>query len=233
MINAKIMIKEFPQNIEIINNYVVLAYTLKQLTYQLPDEKAEKLRKISDEVMVSINSYSYIKTDNFYYNTPIWIKEKGKYVSKKVGDKDLYIRAGTLRKLINVDRDLRKEGYELVVLVAYRSYELQEHLREHYAYVSGNHGTNAGLDVVAKAGKSNHQKGTAVDVKIRRLDGEPVEMPTEYLDFSKNSSIANHKDNEIVKIMQRIFKANGFKPYEREWWHFDDIDTSKYKPVKM
>ncbi len=183
-------------------------------------KKVESLDGVLDHELVSVEKYSYIKTSNYFkYNKISVFSEEGSEDIYANSD-DVYVKAGTLRKLINVDEQLKDQGLSLVIWVGYRDEKLQQQLREHLAITMGI--TEGRYDLVAAPGMSQHQKGTAVDVTLERKDGEPLEMPSAYLDFTDNRLPSLHEDNESLKVLQEAMEANGMNVYKGEWWHFND-----------
>ncbi|WP_409229291.1 M15 family metallopeptidase [Gudongella sp. SC589] len=183
-------------------------------------KNVDSLEDVLDHELVSIEKYSYIKTSNYFkFNKISVFSEEGSEDIYANSD-DVYIKAGTLRKLIKVDDQLKDQGYNLVVWVGYRDEKLQQQLREHLAITMGI--TEGRYDLVAAPGMSNHQKGTAVDVTVERMDGEPLEMPSAYLDFTDNRLPSLHENNEALKVLQEAMEANGMEVYKGEWWHFND-----------
>jgi D-alanyl-D-alanine dipeptidase len=183
-------------------------------------KKVESLDGVLDHELIPIEKYSHIKTSNYFkFNKISVFSEEGSEDIYANSD-DVYIKAGTLRKLINVDDQLKDQGFNLVIWVGYRNEKLQQQLREHLAITMGI--TEGRYDLVAAPGMSQHQKGTAVDVTLERTDGEPLEMPSAYLDFTDNRLPSLHEDNESLKALQEAMEANGMEVYKGEWWHFND-----------
>jgi D-alanyl-D-alanine dipeptidase len=88
-------------------------------------------------------------------------------------------------------------------------------------------------DYVADPRKgSRHNRGAAVDVGLRALDGGAVPLPTEHDDFSPRAArdfmdlpseaIANRER------LERAMTAEGWIPLATEWWHFDAPDWERY-----
>jgi hypothetical protein len=73
--------------------------------------------------------------------------------------------------------------------------------------------------IVAIPGKSAHQSGMAVDLKIVDADGKPIDMPPHRTDLGRATSaqMAN------INTLKRVMEAAGFTSphWDREWWHFE------------
>ncbi len=184
------------------------------------EEILVSLEDISDHELVSVEKYSYIKSSNYFkYNKIFVFNEQG---SERIfaNSDDVYVKAGTLKKLIKVDEELKNQGYNLVIWIGYRDEILQQQLREHLEITMGI--KEGRYDLVAAPGMSQHQMGTAVDVTLERIDGESLEMPSLYLDFSNNRLPSLHENNEALKVLQEAMLANEMQVYNGEWWHFND-----------
>lgn len=75
------------------------------------------------------------------------------------------------------------------------------------------------------ASKSGHSRGSTVDVTIVSLrTGHILDLGGPYDFFDKRSWI-NYKNitknqHAIRLMLQRRMVKHGFKPYDKEWWHF-------------
>jgi D-alanyl-D-alanine dipeptidase len=192
-------------------------------------KKLESLEDVSDHELVSFEKYSAIKTNNYFKYNKICVYNDQCPELIYANTDDVYVKAGTLRKLIKVDDQLKNQGYNLVIWIGYRDEVLQQQLREHLEITMGI--TEGRYDLVAAPGSSNHQKGTAVDVTLERIDGEPLEMPSDYLDFTDNRLPSLHTNNEPLKVLQEAMEANGMNIYNGEWWHFNDSNREYVESI--
>lgn len=75
--------------------------------------------------------------------------------------------------------------------------------------------------------KSKHSTGTAIDLTIV-LNGNELDMGTTFDFFDE----ASHTESKLVTpeaminrhMLKLVMEKNGFKNYEKEWWHFNIID---------
>jgi D-alanyl-D-alanine dipeptidase len=82
---------------------------------------------------------------------------------------------------------------------------------------------------------SRHNRGAAVDVTLVDLDGNELEMPTAYDDFTE----AAHRDfagcTEAAArhraLLEEAMFAEGFTGLATEWWHFDAPNWREYPLV--
>ena len=131
-----------------------------------------------------------------------------------------YLRYGTLEKLSAAQETLAEAGYGLLLWDAFRPTAAQFRLWEvcpDPAYVAN-----------PQRGFSSHSRGNTVDLTLVTLEGETVEMPTGFDDFSP---LADRDYSDVpetaaanARLLESAMTAAGFRPYQGEWWHFTDTD---------
>ena len=139
---------------------------------------------------------------------------------------DAYLRYGTVKKLANVQKELKEQGYSLKIWDAYRPFEAQQKLWE--VYPDPNYVANPAN------GMKKHNLGGTVDITMVAADGSVISMPTEFDDFSLKadrnySDIDNEEAVNNVMILQNAMGNNGFTGYQGEWWDYSD--TVEYEAV--
>ena len=139
---------------------------------------------------------------------------------------DAYLRYGTVKKLANVQKELKEQGYRLKIWDAYRPFEAQQKLWE--VYPDPNYVANPAN------GMKKHNLGGTVDITMVAADGTVISMPTEFDDFSLKadrnySDIDNEEAVNNVMILQSAMENNGFTGYQGEWWDYSD--TVEYEAV--
>ena len=137
---------------------------------------------------------------------------------------DAYLRYGTVKKLANVQKELKEQGYSLKIWDAYRPFEAQQKLWE--VYPDPNYVANPAN------GMKKHNLGGTVDITMVAADGTVISMPTEFDDFSLKADrdYSDIEDEEAVKnvmILQNAMENNGFTGYQGEWWDYSD--TTAYE----
>lgn len=139
---------------------------------------------------------------------------------------DAYLRYGTVKKLANVQKELKEQGYSLKIWDAYRPFEAQQKLWE--VYPDPNYVANPAN------GMKKHNLGGTVDITMVAEDGSIIPMPTEFDDFSLKAdrNYSDIEDEEAVNnvlILQNVMENNGFTGYQGEWWDYSD--TVEYEAV--
>lgn len=139
---------------------------------------------------------------------------------------EAYLRYGTVKKLAQVQKELKQQGYSLKIWDAYRPFEAQQKLWE--VYPDPNYVANPAN------GMKKHNLGGTVDITMVAADGSIIPMPTEFDDFSLKadrnySDIDNEEAVKNVVILQNAMENNGFTGYQGEWWDYSD--TVEYEAV--
>lgn len=136
------------------------------------------------------------------------------------------LRRSVLEALSRVQTNLKMDGLGLKVFDCYRPLSIQRKLWEVVAderYVSD-----------PKKG-SKHNRGAAVDVTLVDKNGNELEMPTPYNDFTKKAHRSyqggSQKSRFHRKRLETAMQREGFMGVETEWWHFDHKDWEKF-PVE-
>lgn len=118
--------------------------------------------------------------------------------------------------LKGVDDDLRQQGFRIKIYDGYRPLSVQRKMWR----ICPN------PQYVADPRKgSRHNRGYAVDVTLVDCEGRPVQMPTEFDDFSKKAH-RNYRRLPAAAIrhrtiLEQAMVKQGFIPMKTEWWHFD------------
>ena len=134
---------------------------------------------------------------------------------------EAYLQYGTVKKLTQVQKELKQQGYGLKIWDAYRPFEAQQKLWE--VYPDPNYVANPAN------GMKKHNLGGTVDITMVAADGTVISMPTEFDDFSLKADrdYSDIEDEEAVKnvmILQNAMENNGFTGYQGEWWDYSDTD---------
>ena len=72
--------------------------------------------------------------------------------------------------------------------------------------------------------RSGHSRGSTIDLTLARVNGEELDMGTPFDFFSPRSWPsaldvgAQAKANRA--LLAGVMRRRGFRPYDREWWHF-------------
>jgi len=161
------------------------------------------------------------------YNTEHNFLKKNVY--REFGLSQCYVHPDLLAKLQKLAPLLQEKNLKLVMWDCYRPLDVQKamwKLVPDSRYVAN-----------PKVG-SNHNRGIAVDVSLACADGNPMEMPSAFDDFSAKASPAYVcKDDEKAKCENRqlliqLMAQVGLKPLNSEWWHYQLEGSKKYPIVE-
>ncbi|MDR3767418.1 MAG: M15 family metallopeptidase [Butyricicoccus sp.] len=139
---------------------------------------------------------------------------------------DAWLRYATVRKLAKAQEQLKAQGYRLCIWDAFRSAHAQQTLWE--AYPDGNYVANPAN------GYSGHTRGDTIDVTLVTLEGEAVEMPSGFDDFS---ALADRDYRDVsataaqhAALLESVMASCGFTGYDKEWWHYSDTNRADPDP---
>lgn len=128
-----------------------------------------------------------------------------------------FARQPVAHALKMVQDSLAHHGLGLKIFDAYRPYAATLRFFEVYP----------NTDYVADPKRgSRHNRGCAIDLTLIKLEnGEELEMPTAFDDFSERAH--SEYDKLAIHIIKNrtflfgVMKEFGFTPIKSEWWHFD------------
>ena len=172
------------------------------------DNLEEKFVCVKDYIPDIVEDLKYATTDNF--------------TGQKIYDfTKAYLRYGTMKKLEKAQNMARERGMVLKIWDAYRPVAAQFDL------------WNICPDPVYVAdpnqGYSSHSRGNTVDITLVYENGIPVEMPTDFDDFSpladRDYSDCPEAAAQNAQLLENIMTECGFEPYWGEWWHFSDEES--------
>lgn len=138
-----------------------------------------------------------------------------------------YLRQETIRKLRRVARELREEGYRLVIWDAWRPASAQRALWK---------AKPDGKFLTPPSKISRHRRGTSVDVSLADGNGKILAMPSEFDEFNAKadedfSDVPKEAAHRARILRNAMFEA-GFSGVPDEWWHYDLRDWADYEPVE-
>lgn len=131
---------------------------------------------------------------------------------------DAYLRYGTVKKLQKVNDDLALLGLTVKIWDGFRPVSAQFRLWE--AVPDPTYVANPNV------GFSSHSRGNTIDLTLIDFQGNELEMPTGFDDFSakadRNYNDCSEAQRTNAEILEAIMEKHGFKGYVGEWWHFSD-----------
>ena len=167
----------------------------------------------ADEDFVKITDYIPSARQELFYATD------RNFTGQVIYDfEDAYLRYGTVKKLMEVSADLEELGLYLKIWDGFRPVSAQFTLWEVYpdpTYVAN-----------PTVGYSSHSRGNTVDLTLVDENGEELEMPTGFDDFSaradRDYSDCTEAAAANARILELLMEKHGFQAYAGEWWHYSD-----------
>lgn len=131
----------------------------------------------------------------------------------------ILLRREAARALARVQARLRKQGLSLLVFDGYRPVGATLAMVR-WAERSGQRDllTNGYI-----ARRSRHNLGLAVDLTlVDAQSGSSIDMGTPFDTFSESAHTTNAAGSVLAsrRILVRAMESEGFRNYEKEWWHF-------------
>lgn len=129
---------------------------------------------------------------------------------------ECYTRVKTARALLAANKDFMEQGFRIRFFDCYRPNSVQYKMWE----------LVPNPQYVANPEKGSiHNKGGAVDITLETLEGEPLEMGTDF-DFFGPKAHHDHTDLpdtvlENRKVLKETMEAHGFLSIRTEWWHYN------------
>lgn len=161
---------------------------------------------------------------NMRYGTVDNLTGRALYQSQRA-----YLRPETAQKLVEANNEFLALGYRIKIWDAYRPLSVQKVL-----YTASGHSWG----IANPAEGSNHNRGTAVDITLERLDGTALDMPTDFDTFTVKAFITQKSNCTATELQNRellgsVMIKHGFNRIDCEWWHFDDSDAGKYTLIDI
>jgi len=177
--------------------------------------------QVSDDAMVNIADWIPSAYIDLMYAT------NDNFTGEVIYDfTSAYLRYGTVKKLIEVQKKLNHQGYSLKFCDAFRPVSAQFKLWEIVP--------DPNFVADPYHGYSTHSRGNTVDITLVTTAGDPVEMPTEVDTFSpladRDYSDVSEEAASNAMLLQNIMVDAGFKTSSMEWWHY--YDTVSYPVAK-
>ncbi|MGB7442353.1 MAG: M15 family metallopeptidase [Coleofasciculaceae cyanobacterium] len=133
------------------------------------------------------------------------------------------LRGGAARRLSEVQEYLETKGLGLKVFDCYRPLSVQKQMwqvKPDSRYVAN------------PARGSRHNRGAAVDLTLVDSNGNELEMPTDFDDFTekahRNYQGGSAEARKNSQILEEAMERSGFISLATEWWHFDAPNWQNY-----
>ena len=204
---------------EVVEREVVLPDSTV-ITFKEPKVEKATLEALSDTLFIRLADYSADFQYDMRYAT------ENNFLNAKVYDcAECYTRVKTAKALIAANKNFMEKGYRIKFFDCYRPNDVQYKMWE----------IVPNPQYVADPTKGSiHNKGGAVDITLVTLDGDMVDMGTDFDFFGKRAyhdnldlpeEILNHR-----KLLKETMEAHGFWSIRTEWWHYN-LSAASNDPV--
>lgn len=156
---------------------------------------------ISSKIADAVIDLRYATSNNFTYKTLYDIN----FIAK--------LNVDALVALEKAAESFRSMGLIIVIWDAYRPERVQKYFKKlikDRRYVKE---------------ESLHLRGLAVDLTLAKLNGEYLDMGTDFDNFSEMAHIEcgglSIKQKNHRMLLAKVMAEAGFKTWPYEWWHFD------------
>lgn len=170
---------------------------------------------ISDDMLKEHNMYKDLvySTDNNFVGKKIYPEDMPLIINKIVWE-----------KIVRINEELKEHRFCLKINDAYRPIEIQKIFWETFYNTHGYYDET----LVANPSKYGTHNITinAVDILLVDLNGNDVELPCEFDDFTEKANIycdnCSKKAKQNRDLLISIAQKHGLIVNVDEWWHFYD-----------
>ncbi len=185
-----------------------------------PKRVLKSLGNLTDTTFIRLADYS----DAFAYD--MRYATDNNFLKAKVYDcAECYTRVKTAKALLAANEDFKKEGVRIKFFDCYRPNSVQYKMWE----------IVPNPQYVANPVKGSiHNKGGAVDITLETLEGEALDMGTDFDFFGKRAYHdmtdlpQNILDNRL--LLKEIMEKHGFWSIRTEWWHYN-LSSASNDPI--
>ncbi|WP_461442395.1 M15 family metallopeptidase [Maribacter sp.] len=176
-----------------------------------PEKTLRSIEGLADSTFVRLADFS----DGFAYD--MRYATENNFLKAKVYDcAECYTRVKTVRALLVANAEFRSKGVKIKFYDCYRPNSVQYKMWE----------IVPNPQYVANPVKGSiHNKGGAVDITLVTLEGEELNMGTDFDFFGKRAYHDNFDlPQEILdnrKLLKETMEKHGFWSTRTEWWHYN------------
>ena len=174
----------------------------------------KNIKKIKNpnDILVLVNKNNKLDYD--------FVPDNLELISTMYANEEKYLQKPARIAFENLSKDAKMEGYSIIAVSTYRSYEYQVQLYNYYVDTKGLKYADL---CSARPGHSEHQTGLAVDVMGSNLDYDHFEESIEFNWMRENA----HKYGFIMRYKKGSELITGFK-YEPWHYRYVGLEAAKY-----
>lgn len=134
------------------------------------------------------------------------------------------IKFETGQKLVKAHKIVKERGYRIKVWDAYRPLNAQRILYD--LFPRSSFVAKPPENPIKSDFRPRHNNGMAVDITLIDKDGNELEMPSKFDDFTEKACPTRDNMTKEAKknidYLMDIMIGLGFRIHEGEWWHYVD-----------
>lgn len=187
---------------------------------KINENKIKPLLGLPDSTFINLAHYS----EDFAYD--MRYATENNFLKAKVYDcAECYTRVKTAKALIKANKAFIEHGYRIQFFDCYRPNSVQYKM---WAIVPN-------PQYVANPKKGSiHNKGGAVDITLVALNGNEVDMGTDFDFFGKKAYHDNLNLPQTIldnrKLLKETMEQYGFWSIRTEWWHYN-LSAASNDPI--
>ncbi len=176
-----------------------------------PEKKLKSLSNFADSTFIRLADFSKDFAYDLRYAT------ENNFLKAKVYDcAECYTRVKTAKALLKANKAFIEKGYKIKFFDCYRPNSVQYKMWE----------IVPNPQYVANPVKGSiHNKGGAVDITLVTVDGEELDMGTDFDFFGRKAYHDNTDLPDAVlknrKLLKQTMEKFGFWSIRTEWWHYN------------
>ena len=200
-------------------------------TLAFTEKKAEVIETAPLKSFVGLADTTFVRLADFSHDFAYDLRyaTENNFLKAQVYDcAECYTRVKTAKALLDANKEFMRKGYRIKFFDCYRPNSVQYKMWD----------IVPNPQYVANPVKGSiHNKGGAVDITLEDLEGNELDMGTDFDFFGKrayhdNTDLPQHiLDNR--KLLKETMEKHGFWSIRTEWWHYNLSAGSNDKVVNF
>lgn len=191
----------------------------------MTEYKIENVKTKSGKILRSIEGLVLLKELDPTFIIDLKYATEDNFFKRAVYDVPVCaIRLETGEKLVKAHENVKAQGYRIKVWDGYRPLNVQRILYD--LFPDSPFVAKPPEKSITSGFRPRHNNGMAVDITLVDEDGNELEMPSEFDDFTEKAcptgSCMTLKAKRNINYLMDIMLRLGFRIHESEWWHFVD-----------
>lgn len=174
-------------------------------------EQQERLKRLTDQEFIDVSQLSDDFVLDMRYATSNNFLKEAVYPCGIC-----LIRGAVAKALLEASEDFKRQGYRIKFYDCYRPLQIQKKMWKIMpkpGYVAN------------PKGGSVHNKGAAVDITLVDIEGNELDMGTDFDHFGREAAQWYTKLSDTVlqnrKRLRNTMQKHGFSIIRSEWWHYN------------